>query len=56
MKVYAFGEPDAPAIVLLHEQDLQHESCWPAIRRNGLSWSGGLWKGKKEKNDEICAF
>lgn len=31
-------------------------SCWPAIRRNGLSWSGGLWKEKKEKNDEICAF
>jgi len=32
MKVYAFGEPDAPAIVLLHEQDLQHEellACYP---------------------------
>ena len=32
MKVYAFGEPDASAIVLLHEQDLQHEellACHP---------------------------
>ena len=32
MKVYAFGEPDAPTIVLLHEQDLQHEellACYP---------------------------
>ena len=32
MKVYAFGEPNAPAIVLLHEQDLQHEellTCHP---------------------------
>lgn len=56
MKDYAFGEPNAPAIVLLHEQDLQHEELLACHPKEWAELVGGLWKGKKEKNDEICAF
>ena len=46
MKDYAFGEPNAPAIVLLHEQDLQHEllACHP---KEWAELVGRIMEGKE---------
>lgn len=47
MKVYAFGEPDAPAIVLLHEQDLQHEELLSCHPREWAELVGRIMEGKE---------
>ncbi|GEM_PF-3042738 len=47
MKVYAFGEPNAPAIVLLHEQDLQHEELLACYPKEWAELVGRIMEGKE---------
>ena len=47
MKVYAFGEPDAPAIVLLHEQDLQHEELLACYLERWAQLVKDIMEGKQ---------
>lgn len=49
MKVYAFGEPDAPAIVLLHEQDLQHEELLACPSEEWAELVGRIYGRKRRR-------